>query len=81
MTITSPHDVFFRKFLTRTEMARDFLQIHLPVDIADRCKWDTLAIESSSFVEPDLRQYYPDIVYSMRIGSDKTHDITIAICR
>ncbi len=70
MTIVNPHDAFFRQFLSRTEVARDFLQIHLPADIADRCQWDTLAIESSSFVEPDLRQYYSDIVYSMRIGSD-----------
>ncbi len=70
MTIVNPHDAFFRQFLSRTDVARDFLQIHLPADIADRCAWDTLAIESSSFVEPDLRQYYSDIVYSMRIGND-----------
>jgi predicted transposase/invertase (TIGR01784 family) len=69
MTIANPHDAFFRKFLTRAEVARDFLQIHLPADIAEKCAWDTLSMEASSFVEPDLRQYYSDIVYRMRIGS------------
>ncbi len=62
---TTPHDAVFKTFLSHVETARDFIQLHLPAKLLSLCDLSTLQLESSSFVEDDLRQYYSDILYSL----------------
>jgi len=62
---TTPHDAVFKTFLSQVETARDFIQLHLPAKLLSLCDLSTLQLESSSFVEDDLRQYYSDILYSL----------------
>lgn len=62
---TTPHDAIFKAFLYRPETARDFIEIHLPPSLVKLCNLDTLHLESSSFVEENLRQYYNDVLYSV----------------
>lgn len=65
----TPHDAVFKKFLSHTETARDFLQIHLPPALLQRCNLDTLQLTSGSFIEDDLRSCCSDILYSLKAGS------------
>ncbi|MCT4708714.1 Rpn family recombination-promoting nuclease/putative transposase [Enterobacteriaceae bacterium H11S18] len=65
-TTPTPHDATFRQFLTRPEVARDFMEIHLPAELRDICDLGTLKLESGSFVEDDLRQYFSDVLYSLK---------------
>ncbi len=44
--------------------AQDFLEIHLPAELRKICDLSTLKLESGSFVEDDLRQYFSDVLYS-----------------
>lgn len=53
----TPHDATFRQFLTHPDVARDFMQLHLPENLLAICDLNTLKLESGSFVEEDLRQY------------------------
>ncbi len=62
----TPHDATFRQFLTQPDIARDFMDIHLPADLRAICDLSTLKLESGSFVEDDLRQYFSDVLYSLR---------------
>lgn len=62
----TPHDSVFKTFLSRTETARDFIEIHLPRALVNICDLDTLQLESGSFIEDDLRPYYSDILYSLQ---------------
>ncbi|EBG0216008.1 Rpn family recombination-promoting nuclease/putative transposase, partial [Salmonella enterica subsp. enterica] len=62
----TPHDATFRQFLTQPDIARDFMEIHLPADLRAICVLSTLKLESGSFVEDDLRQYFSDILYSLK---------------
>ena len=62
---TTPHDAIFKAFLSRPETARDFIEIHLPPSLVKLCNLDTLHLESSGFVEENLRQYYNDVLYSV----------------
>ncbi len=62
---TTPHDAIFKAFLSQPETARDFIEIHLPPSLVKLCNLDTLHLESSSFVEENLRQYYNDVLYSV----------------
>lgn len=63
---TTPHDAVFKTFLSRVETARDFIKIHLSPALLNLCDLNTLRLEPGSFVEDDLRQYYSDILYSLK---------------
>ncbi|NMM74480.1 hypothetical protein BSF37_22040 [Serratia marcescens] len=65
----TPHDATFRQFLTQPEIARDFIDIHLPAELRAICDLSTLKLESGSFVEDDLRQYFSDVLYSLKTTS------------
>ncbi|MEQ4530569.1 MAG: Rpn family recombination-promoting nuclease/putative transposase [Mixta sp.] len=62
----TPHDATFRQFLTQPEIARDFMELHLPPELRAICDLTTLKLESGSFVEDDLRQYFSDVLYSLK---------------
>ena len=62
----TPHDATFRQFLAQPDIARDFMALHLPPELRVRCDLSTLKLESGSFVEDDLRQYFSDGLYSLK---------------
>lgn len=62
----TPHDATFRQFLTQPDIARDFMALHLPPELRECCDLSTLKLESGSFVEDDLRQYFSDVLYSLK---------------
>ncbi|EHX2188045.1 Rpn family recombination-promoting nuclease/putative transposase [Salmonella enterica subsp. enterica serovar Kedougou] len=62
----TPHDAAFRSFLANPDVARDFMDIHLPAELRAMCDLSTLHLESGTFVEDDLRQYASDILWSMK---------------
>ncbi|PAZ79862.1 Rpn family recombination-promoting nuclease/putative transposase, partial [Escherichia coli] len=65
-TTPTPHDATFRQFMTQPDIARDFMELHLPAELRAICDLSTLKLESGSFVEDDLRQYFSDILYSLK---------------
>jgi len=65
----TPHDATFRQFLTQPDVARDFMQLHLPAELRAICDLTTLKLESGSFVEDDLRQFYSDVLYSLKTSA------------
>lgn len=42
------------------------MEIHLPAELRSVCDLSTLKLESGSFVEEDLRQYFSDVLYSLK---------------
>ncbi|MGS8560789.1 Rpn family recombination-promoting nuclease/putative transposase [Salmonella enterica] len=66
---TPPHDATFRQFLTQPDIARDFMELHLPTELRAVCDLSTLKLESGSFVEDDLRQYFSDVLYSLKTNA------------
>jgi len=68
----TPHDATFRQFLKIPDIARDFMEIHLPAELRAICDLSTLKLENGSFVEENLRQYFSDILYSLKtVGGGK----------
>ena len=61
-----PHDAVFKQFLSHPETARDFLLIHLPPALCERCDLQTLKLEPTSFIEDNLRAYYSDVLWSLK---------------
>ncbi|EFT7455504.1 Rpn family recombination-promoting nuclease/putative transposase [Salmonella enterica] len=64
-TTPTPHDAAFRSFLANPDVARDFLELHLPAEYRQLCDLSTLKLEPATFVEPDLHQYASDILWSL----------------
>ena len=54
------------EFLTQPDIARDFMELHLPAELRAICDLSTLKLESGSFVEDNLRQYFSDVLYSLK---------------
>lgn len=67
----SHHDRLFKKFLGDITIVKDFLEIHLPENIRKLCDFSTLTMESGSFIEPDLRSQYSDMLYSAQTIAGK----------
>lgn len=65
----TPHDAIFRQFLKLPDIARDFMETHLPAELRSICDFSTLKLENGSFVEESLRQYFSDILYSLKTNS------------
>ncbi len=68
-TTSTPHDAVFKKFLTHTDTARDFLSIHLPPLLRQICDLNSLQLESGSFIEENLRAWYSDVLWSVKTTS------------
>ncbi len=51
------------------DLARDFMDIHLPAGLRALCDLNTLKLESGSFVEDDLCPYFSDVLYSLKTRS------------
>ena len=75
----TPHDAAFRQFLTQTNIARDFMELHLPIELRELCDLRTLQLESGSFVEDNLRQYFSDVLYSLKTTSGSNGYIHVLI--
>ncbi|END8492275.1 Rpn family recombination-promoting nuclease/putative transposase, partial [Escherichia coli] len=65
-TTPTPHDAAFWSFLANPDVARDFLELHLPAEYRQLCDLSTLKLEPATFVEPDLHQYASDILWSVK---------------
>ena len=72
MTVQNPHDKFFRESFSRVEVARNFLEEYLPVEISEALDLAVLNLQSDSFVDEDLRTHQTDILYETKLkdGSD-----------
>ncbi|MFB4342162.1 Rpn family recombination-promoting nuclease/putative transposase [Pantoea sp. CS_6] len=75
----TPHDATFRQFLSQPTIARDFMELHLPAALLALCDLNTLKLESGAFVEEDLRQYFSDVLYSMKTTSRENGYIHVLI--
>lgn len=67
-TVTNPHDKLFRETWSDRPTAQDFLQHHLPHDVLVLLDLESLEIAKDSFIEEDLRDYYSDLLYGVKIA-------------
>ncbi len=66
-----PHDALCKLFLMDVEIAKEFLQTHLPSSLQEQFDFNTLALAPGAFVEDNLSQHYCDLVYSIRVAKDQ----------
>ena len=62
----NPHDALFKSEFSDPKKARAFLEHFLPPEVKEVLDLDSLKPQKDSFVEKDMRQYFSDLVYSVR---------------
>ncbi|MBP7998064.1 MAG: Rpn family recombination-promoting nuclease/putative transposase [Chloroflexi bacterium] len=65
--ISNPHDKFFKEMFSRPEVVRDFLNHTLPAEVRQQLNLDTLELQKDSFVEPELEEFFSDLLYRVNI--------------
>lgn len=68
---TSIHDALFKATFSQVEHAAGELQVILPPALAAHIDFATLTLCPGSFVDPDLRQRYTDLLFSAEIAGKK----------
>ncbi len=66
--IASPHDKFFKEFLSEKETAESFIREYLPPEITAKMNFETLDISKDSFVDKEFREHFADILYEIGYG-------------
>jgi predicted transposase YdaD len=64
----NPHDRFFREMASDPALAADLLANFLPADIRDLLDPATIEIQKDSFIDPELRAFYADLLYRVSLA-------------
>ena len=67
--INNPHDKFFKESIKTYEMARHFLQTHLPDDIQARINFESLRPTDQEYIDENLKTVRSDVVYECDIDN------------
>ncbi|MEP7342753.1 MAG: Rpn family recombination-promoting nuclease/putative transposase [Acidobacteriota bacterium] len=70
--LTNPHDGYFKSLLGRRAMAVEFLRLYLPKEVTESFDWRTVERVEDSFISEELRHYFSDLIYSVRLKGGET---------
>ena len=77
---SKPHDEFFKATFGRLDIALDYLKQMLPEDIQHYLNLNALERINGSFVSPQLKEYFSDVVYQCPIvGLKKQASLTFIL--
>ena len=68
--IQSPHDRLINQTLQQIEAARTLLADHLPREVVEHLKLDTLAPVDTSFIDQNLRRRFADRLFSVEVSDE-----------
>ena len=75
--IKTPHDKYFRTMLSNKEVAKDFLEWHLPSFIKDRVNLDSVETKKDSFVDDNFKKLETDILFSLNFNEEPGYIYTL----
>ena len=75
--IYTPHDKYFRTMLSNKEVAKDFLEWHLPSFIKDRVDLDSVETKKDSFVDDNFKKLETDILFSLNFNNEPGYIYTL----
>ena len=72
MKVQNPHDKFFKELFSIRENALDFINGAFPAEIRDKIIPESLKLDTGSYIDEKLDEYFSDIVYtcSLKEGED-----------
>ena len=66
MSISNPHDRYFREIFSDPDVVQDLLRNYLPPAAVETLDLTTLTLQQDSFVDEELRQHYTDLLYTVQ---------------
>ena len=72
MSVHHPHDHFFRESFSKPQIIRNFLQEYLPPALLAQIDLDTLALESGSYIDEELRAHQTDLLYRVQMTNQQS---------
>lgn len=69
--INNPHDAYFKSLLKRRASAKEFLRHYLPSEIVADLDLRTLERVEDSFVSQELRRYFSDLIFRLKLKSGR----------
>jgi predicted transposase/invertase (TIGR01784 family) len=77
MSISNPHDRYFREAFSDPAVARDLLRNYLPAPVVATLDLTTLELEQESFIDEDLSQNFTDMLYTVQRHDGGTTQVYI----
>ena len=71
--IHQPHDKFFHLTMSDPQVAREFMQVHLPKELLQKMDLSTLALESASFVDDQYRATEADLIFNVQMHGETAY--------
>ena len=71
--VTHPHDTLFKSTFSEKENVVDFLRSYLPPYLLELIELDTLEIVKGSFITHELRKYFSDMLYKVKLLEGKVY--------
>lgn len=65
--MNNPHDKLFKETMIRRENAVSYFRNYLPKHITSQVDWRTLKIVKETFITPELKERFSDIIYEIRV--------------
>ncbi len=72
-------DRFFRSMLENPKIAREMIQSRLPQELASRCQWETLQLESSYAYADTFKEQIVDAILSVKLDKSRQHDLHLMV--
>lgn len=66
-----PHDAFFKESFSMLAIAKEYVQHFLPESIVSKLDLELMALDNTTYITPELEQYYSDLVWTCRFGKSK----------
>ena len=79
MNDNNPHDHFFKSTFSRQDIAQDYLKTILPSAILQKLDLSKLTLESGSFIDEKLDEYFSDILYTCPYGENNSINIAFLL--
>ncbi|HOS25778.1 MAG TPA: Rpn family recombination-promoting nuclease/putative transposase, partial [Thermotogota bacterium] len=71
--ISKSHDRFFKEVLGDIETAKSFLQHYLPPKIVRLIDPESITIETDSYIEKDLSEYFFDLLFRVKMQQEEAY--------
>ncbi len=69
--INNPHDRFFRDSFSMGDVAKEYLKGYFDPKIASKIDYDSLELAPTSYITPQLSEYFSDLVWYGRLKNGK----------
>ncbi len=71
--INKPHDKLFKEVMGDIETAKSFIQHYLPPKIVRLIDPESIAIETDSYLEKDLSEYFFDLLFRVKMQQEEAY--------